>query len=242
MREVHGFISDTARAVAQERPVVLLIDSTEKLSDTEESGDRVKSSVRTLFAQHPGRLRLPAVHTVYSIPPDLPIREPKAVQASYEGSIWSLAAVTVEPEPKQGADPARADAGIDAMLSVLRKRHDQVGRLVRSDDELRELAVASGGNLRNLLFLVRQVIGRAFEVPASRQAVDGAMRQLASDFRWLTSEEKKWLEPIVRTGQPVLNDDEDRIRFADFLDRQVVLPHRNGEDWFAIAKPVRELL
>jgi hypothetical protein len=244
VREVHEFIRDTAAAIGADRTVLLLVDSTEKLTDTRETGDDVKGSVRTLFAQHATRLCLPGVHTVYSVPPDLPIREPRAVATAYDGAVWSLAAVTVEPPPGEDDEQhrVRADAGVNAMLSVLRRRHEGIDRLVSDDQALRELVVASGGNLRNLLYLVRQVIARSFDVPASPAAVAGAITQLASDFRFLTDEEKRWLVPVVKTGLPDLRDDRDRIRFADFLDRQVVLPHRNGSEWFSLAKPVREML
>ena len=101
---------------------------------------------------------------------------------------------------------------------------------------------SSGGNLRNLLSLVRGVISRTFTVPASDRAVHGAFKQLAAELKWLTTEEKAWLAPLLASGQPRLEDDSDRVRFAEFLDRQVVLPYRNGEDWFDLAPPVRELL
>ena len=242
--EIHGFVAERARAVSnkgQAAGVVLLIDSTEKLGDTDESGDRVKSSVRSLFAQHARRLRFPGVHAVYCIPPDLPIRDPQAIGTNYEGAIFSLTAITVD---KRGADGSRArhQPGIDALAEVLRKRHAEVDRLFPDRAAFDEIVCASGGNLRNLLFLVRQVIARTFSVPARERAIAGATKQLAADLQWLTEEEKAWLGPLVASGHPKLADEADRVRFAEFLDRQVVLPYRNGDDWFDVTPPVRELL
>jgi hypothetical protein len=244
VKEIHDFVADGAlalQAATGSAGVVMLVDSTEKLGDTDETGDGVKSSVRSLFAQHAHRLRFPGVQCVYSIPPDLPIREPRAVSANYDGAIFSLTAITVEKRSVDGAR-ARHQPGVDALVDVLRRRAPDVERLFGTRDALDEIVCASGGNLRNLLFLVRQVISRTFDLPASPRAVAGAVKQLTDDYKWLTGDEKRWLAQLVATGQPRLDDEDDRVRFADFLDRQVVLPYRNGDEWFDVLPPVRALV
>ena len=243
VKEIHAFVGERARAVAEQGSwsgVVLLVDSTEKLDDTDSSGERVKASVRTLFAQHARRLRFPGVHAVYSIPPDLQIREPQALATNYDGAVLSLTAVTVERRVASGHEPYAA--GIELLVDVLCRRHAEIGRLFASPQTMEDLVRSSGGNLRNWLSLVRGDISRTFTVPASDRAVHGAFKQLAAELKWLTTEEKAWLAPLLASGQPRLEDDSDRVRFAEFLDRQVVLPYRNGEDWFDLAPPVRERL
>lgn len=68
VKAVHDEIGSQARKFSTcEHSVVVLIDSTEKLADTDETNHAVRSSVRTLFAQHGRRLTLPGVHAVYSV-------------------------------------------------------------------------------------------------------------------------------------------------------------------------------
>lgn len=125
---------------------------------------------------------------------------------------------------------------------MLRKRHAEVGRLVERDELLTRLVTASGGNLRNLLFLVRSVIARTFALPVGDRTVDAAITAMANDFRYLTADERQWLETLAKDQWPKLDTDADRRRFSEFLERQVVLPYRNGDDWYDVTPPVRNLL
>jgi hypothetical protein len=248
VRDIHDFIRQRSDDVMEQfekagepkKGVVLLIDSTEKLADTDETGESVKSSVRSLFTQHAARLKLPNVHAVYSIPPDLKIREPRAINANYEGTVFSLCAITVEKRTANGREPVKA--GVDALHQVLVQRHPEVDRLTESEGRLNQLIQASGGNVRSLLALVRSVIDRTFELPVSDRAVSGALKQAADEFRFLTDEERMWLVAVAETGQPAMADEADRALHAEFLDRGVVLPHRNGEEWYDVAPPVRQFL
>ena len=217
--------------------VVLLIDSTEKLADTDDTGDSVRASVRSLFAQHARRLKLPGIHAVYSVPRDLTVLEPQALSISYEGGVPSLTAVTIE---HKGHTPNLV--GVAVLLDVLRKRHAEVGRLVERDELLTRLVTASGGNLRDLLFLVRSVIARTFALPVGDRTVDAAIKVMANDFRYLTADERQWLQTLADDQWPKLDTDADRRRFSEFLERQVVLPYRNGDEWHDVTPPVRDLL
>lgn len=240
VKAVHDEIGAQAAKLADASTgtgIVLLIDSTEKLSDTDDTNHAVRSSVRVLFAQNARRLRFPGVHAVYSVPPDLTVLEPQALSTNYEGRVPSLTAVTVEN--KGGG---RNERGVALLLEVLQRRHREIARLISDPVQLDRLVLASGGNLRNLLFLVRSVVERTFNLPVAARTIDGAIKGMADDFRYLTSDENAWLQELTKQQWPRLATDDDRRRFSEFLERQVVLPYRNGTEWYDVTPPVRELL
>lgn len=209
-----GHRPQSSRDASTGTGVVLLIDSTEKLSDTDETNHAVRSSVRVLFAQNARRLRFPGVHAVYSVPPDLTVLEPQALSTNYEGRVPSLTAVTVEN--KGGG---RNERGVTLLRDVLHRRHGEIVRLISDPDQLDRLVLASGGNLRNLLLLVRSVVERTFNLPVAARTIDGAIKGTADDFRCLTSDENAWLQELTKQQWPRLPTDDDRRRFSEFLER-----------------------
>ena len=192
--EVHAEVRSLAAKVSTStNSVVLLIDSTRNWP--------TPTRLATRFLLRCGRCRptreaSEAAGNPRGVerPPDLTVLEPQALSISYEGCVPSLTAVTTE---HKGHAPN--PSGVALLLDVLRKRHAEVGRL--DDHELLvRLVKASGGNLRNLLILVRSAIARTFSLPVGDRTIDAAIKAMANDFRYLTGTSRRGCRPSPTTN------------------------------------------
>ena len=114
-------------------------------------------------------------------------------------------------------------------------------RLLGDDNRaiLDRLMDNSGGHLRDLLHLLRQVLLRAKELPVPERTVDAAISQMRSAFLPIPNKDALWLAGIADSHQVVLEDLVDLPALARFFDTHLVLCYRNGEEWYDVHPLVR---
>ena len=237
---VREFIENRVKLLRQlypEREIVLLLDSIEHIRGTLANAEDVYGSVERLFAGHSEKLHLPGLHVIYTVPTYLKIRYPN-VDALYEpGGLIVLPAFKLF---EQDENRTPVPANFDAMERVIRQRGAWC-RLLGNDRSLLDRLIRnSGGHLRDLLHLLRQVLLRARELPVPERTVDAAISQMRSTFLPIPNSEASWLDEIADSYQVNLKKPEDLHYLSRFFDTHLVFCYRNGEEWYDVHPLVRE--
>ena len=240
VEDVQTFLQGCVKRLREcygDREVVLLLDSIEHIRGTLVNAEDVHRSVEQLFSAHPEKLHLPGLHVIYTVPPYLKIRYPNVDALYAPGGLIVLPACKLY---RQGKDRTPIRTNLDAMERVIVQRGDW-RRLLGDDNRaiLDRLMDNSGGHLRDLLHLLRQVLLRAKELPVPERTVDAAISQMRSAFLPIPNKDALWLAGIADSHQVVLEDLVDLPALARFFDTHLVLCYRNGEEWYDVHPLVR---
>ncbi len=248
-KEVNAFVEEGVKAVRKERgqpdlPVVLLFDQFEQIRGSRTNEQDVIRSVEKLFANHLELLRLPFVHVVYTVPPWLQFVRPGTF------SITTLPCVRLWSNDESRTP---ASAGCEHLLKLVRKRfpeggYDSVFGPPGGNGErlLRRLVTQSGGHLRDLLRLLREmtVLIPTWRptLPVGEEVIERAIANLRNEFLPVAVEDARWLAEIARRRDTALPDStaESIDRLSRFLDSHLVLYLTNGKDWYDVHPLVRD--
>lgn len=240
--DVREYFQECVRKLKQRHgagtEVVLLVDSVEHIRGTSVNAADVQSSVETLFAGHADKLHLPNLHVVYTVPPYLKVRHP-LLGALYASGVKVLPAIKMrEDESRQPCA-----AGLDAIEKVVRARGDWP-RLLGDRKVVDQLALSSGGHLRDLLHILAEVLLRTDTLPVPPATVEQAVDQVKNEFLPLADADAIWLDRVARTHKASLEGTDRLPDLARFLDTHLMLCYRNGHEWYdvhpLIADEVRE--
>jgi energy-coupling factor transporter ATP-binding protein EcfA2 len=208
--------------------IVLVVDGLEKLTPlNEEARALVEASVETMFVQHAAWLRVPC-HAIYTCPSWLRFRT-AVLGPLYDHEPPTLPMVKIaEPDGHPYAP------GVEKLVELVGRRID-VGRVFGQplDATLGEIIRASGGYLRDLLRMVRDILVQASAFPVSpavcRQAIDRVAEAYA---RVIREPEIDLLVEIARTHTIPVGDDQRLAAFGAVLKNWLVLAYRNGSEWY----------
>ena len=217
------------------KKVVLLLDSVEHIRGTFANAEEVQNSVETLFAGHAEKLRIPDMHLIYTVPPYLKVRYPNIGQLYDEGGLEVLPSFKLHEQ-----DGARIPAAYDAFEKVVRKRGNWKRLLGPDRAVLDRLVHHSGGHLRDLLRLLRDVALRARTLPVPESSVETTINQIRSEFLPIANDDAGWLAEVARTHQAELQSLDRLPSLARFFDTHLVLCYRNGEEWYDVHPLVTE--
>ena len=217
------------------KQVVLLLDSVEHIRGTFANAEDVQNSVETLFAGHAEKLRIPGMHLIYTVPPYLKVRYPNIGQLYDEGGLEVLPSFKLHEQ-----DGTRIPAAYDAFENVVRKRGDWKRLLGADRAVLDRLVHHSGGHLRDLLRLLRDVALRARTLPVPERSVETTINQIRSEFLPIANDDARWLAEVCRTHQAELQSLDRLPSLARFFDTHLVLCYRNGEEWYDVHPLVAE--
>ncbi|MCP4655765.1 MAG: hypothetical protein GY856_10140 [bacterium] len=236
---LHRLVEDVA-AFVQPGQLVVLVDDLEKYYAPAERVGRVYGAMAELFFHHAELLRLPSCHVVYTVPPYLAFINP-AIGDRYESSVHILPSVKVHGRPP---DRRAHDQGLRALEEVLARRID-LDRLFGDQRKVcaRELAAASGGHVRDLLRLTRQVLLEVrARLPAGIEVVRRAVNVHANSRGFLFREIHDLLQRVERDGSlKNLNSDE-LGELARAMDQYLVLCYQNARPWYDVHPLVRDLI
>lgn len=225
VREQHG----------QDRELVFLVDSVEHIRGTSVNAVEVQSSVETVFAGHPDKLRLPYVHVVYTVPPYLKVRYANLGSLYEPGGLQVLSAIRVR-DPRTG----RAfRAGLSAFEKVARARGDWQ-RLLGERAVLDSITLSSGGHLRDFLRILAEILRRAESLPVPETTVAEATSQIRSEFLPIADSDARWLARIAETHRAELPDLGRLPDLARFLDTHLVLCYRIDSEWYDVHPLIAE--
>lgn len=232
--DVREFVQDCVKRLKKKHgdhvETVLIVDSVEHIRGTSVNAEEVQRAVETLFATHADKLRLPYLHVVYTVPPYLKVRYP-SLGALYEpGGLKVLPAVKIREE----ASSSPSQPGIEALENVVTQRGDWK-RLFGNDRFLLDKLIAtSGGHLRDLVRLLREVVVRTESLPATDDVVAAAINQIRNESLPVADDDALWLERIARTHSAALASSDALPNFARFLDTHLVLCYWNGHEWYDV--------
>lgn len=108
-----------------------------------------------------------------------------------------------------------------------------------SEQHLRKVVFASGGHLRTLFAILKELIlilnARGAPLPASTELVDEAIGKVAFGFSSITREDAELLRRIDGSADGAIEPASDEIqRLARLLRQHMVLAHLNGQLWFEV--------
>ncbi len=244
-RQVHEFFEFGRKRILSSQPkstsVVFLFDQLEQLRDPIGTEGRVADSVTTLLANHRSDLNVPLLHLVYTVPPWLKFKLPQLsdVRMLYNVKLW-----------KNDEKRTRFSAGWKTMRQVVERRFTAQG-LERYFGKPTKAGVfslvdrliqASGGHFRDLIFLLRETVLRATELPITSSIVEATINNLRTSYRPSNLVDARLLHQIALHRDCMLENPtaESLQRITFFLDTHCALILRNGEEWYDVHPLIRD--
>ncbi len=219
---------------------VLIVDGLEKLRGTSENDLAVQESVQALFVAHADKLTFRSHHMIYTVPTYLQFTAPGALPFDSR----------VLPVPVPHVRPRRGQAE-HTVATTLAELHDVVSRRLPVDQifagkQLDTIIQASGGHLRDLFTLLRQVVNlmfrRSLTLPLADEHVGEAIGLVAHDFMKMTAEQKAFLLRVA-SGDGTVDPAESEVQLmARLLQSHLLLGHLNGQDWYEVHPLTRRAL
>lgn len=128
------------------------------------------------------------------------------------------------------------DPGVDAMVEIVRKRmpDGDLDRAFPDSDRLRELALDSGGHLRDMLRLVRGAIEADELLPFSGYSLARSRQVAREGMTPISYAGVRALRHVRATHQVPLPEEKDWDALAELFDRHLILGYQNGEVWYGM--------
>jgi hypothetical protein len=100
----------------------------------------------------------------------------------------------------------------------------------------------SGGHLRDLLRLVREVLVRlrGRPTPAEEALVTQAIQQIRGQYLPIATADARWLAQIAATHSTELPDQTKLPDLARYFDSLLVMTYDDGEEWWDVHPLIRE--
>lgn len=227
-RAVDGFIERACAAVVEYelgRGLLVVVDGLEKVADAEVDTEACESTFREVFLSQAESLRLPC-HAVYPVAPFM-IQHGASLGALYDAEPVVLPMVRV-----RGRNEELDEAGVTGLVDALHRRGL---RTAFADEEcLREVVLASGGYLRDLMRLVREALLDCPEDNATidREGVKRAVRRIRRTYREGLFEEFREPLRLARRRKAFDLDDHSRPLMARLLRAHLLLRYHNADEWY----------
>ncbi|MGH3984918.1 MAG: hypothetical protein ACRDST_20075, partial [Pseudonocardiaceae bacterium] len=226
--EVAAFLTTLLPADDPGQGSVLIVDGLEKLRGTSVNDVAVQESVQALFVAHAGKLKFGSHHMIYTVPTYLQFTAPGALP--FDSRVLPVPVPHVRPRPGQAADTV---AKTVAELREVVSRRLPVDQIF-AGKQLDTIIQASGGHLRDLFTLLRQVVNlllrRSLTPPLRDEHVEEAIGLIAHDFMKMTAEQKAFLCQVA-SGDGTVNPQESEVQLmARLLQSHMLLGHLNGQD------------
>ena len=238
--EVAAFLTTLLPADDPGQGSVLIVDGLEKLRGTTENDLAVQESVQALFVAHASKLKFSSHHMIYTVPTYLQFTAPGALP--FDSRVLPVPVPHVRPRPGQTAE---------TVANTVAELREVVSRRLPADaifagTQLDKIIEASGGHLRDLFTLLRQVVNltlrRSLPLPLRDEHVEEAIGLVAHDFMKMTAEQKAFLRQVT-AGDGTVNPRESEVQLmARLLQSHMLLGHLNGQDWYEVHPLARRAL
>jgi hypothetical protein len=220
---------------------VLIVDGLEKLRGTSQNDQAVQESVQALFVAHASKLKFRSHHLIYTVPTYLQFTAPGALP--YDSRVLPVPVPHVRP---------RAGAGQESIATTLAELSDvitrrlPVERVFARPEQVDQVIQASGGHLRDLFTLLRQVVNltlrRSLSLPLADEHVEEAIGYVAHDFLAMTREQEAFLRQVAAGDGTVRPAGAEVALMARLLESHMLLGHLNGQDWYEVHPLARRAL
>ena len=222
--------------------VVFIFDQLEQLRGTLQTEQEVIRSVQRIFATHVDLLKIPYVHSVFTVPPWLKFVLPNTVQITLLSTIhlWN------NDDARSHCEPAW-----DVFRSLVKRRLGDAGLKLLFGPQpgqqalVDQMIAVCGGHFRDLLRLLRDAVVRSTalpNLPVTSALIVDAINAARRDFLPIAQDDAKWLADIARVRATALpsTDAAPVNRLARFLDSHFVLYFVNGNEWYDIHPLIRK--
>jgi len=210
----------TVQAIKRDyKGLVVIVDSLEKMNLTVLEGGQTNHSM--LFVEHAEQLKALRCHVVYTVP----------ISLLYDRNLGSaFTNVDVIPMVKVIEDDGQTAcaAGRDLLFEVVARRMD-VDAVFDHRETLRELVVASGGVVRDLMRLVRFACDYTDERISGESARRAIVKMVREYERLIHREDLELLAQVHRERRLPGSLDLSRLMY-----NRLVLPYVNGDRWMDI--------
>ena len=220
-------------------PVIFIFDQLEQIRGSASNETEVIASVERLFASHLDKLKLPLTHAIYTVPPWLPFAlHGQQIEILPSLRLWN-----------NDAGRTRVSIVWDAVRCLINRRLQEGGlerlfadRLLSAD----KLIEASGGQFRDLLRLIQEVVTRVATLtrtlPASQEVVHAAIQRIREQYLPISEEDALILAEIAaHRGAGLRSSDGKEIsRNSRMLNEHLVLYFSNGGEYYDVHPLVRE--
>lgn len=219
---------------------VLIVDGLEKLRGTSENDIAVQESVQALFVAHADKLKFGSHHMVYTVPTYLQLTSPGALP--FDSRVLPVPVPHVRPRPGRATD---------SVATTLAELREVVCRRLPVDEifagkQVDTIIEASGGHLRDLFTLLRQVVNlmlrRSLVPPLRDEHVEEAISLVAHDFLAMTAEQEAFLRGVAAGDGTVRPAASEVQLMARLLQSHMLLGHLNGQDWYEVHPLARKAL
>lgn len=245
VKDAHGFAQEVVELVRKEtqdpnKKVVLLVDSVEQLRGVGvDSANDVYKSAENLFSGHASSLQIPMLHIIYTIPPYLTPLVPGLGRQLGCNLGCTLPCIHVQTKDNQ------IDQDGLAIMREFVNRRCARWLDIFSEDQLNELAKASGGDLRDFFRLIRDSLVKASsrhrgEGPIPDSVIEQTLNHSRREMLPIAADDKQWLVKIHDSKQAELQTIDELPSLARFFDTKLVLNYRNGDDWYDVHPLLRE--
>jgi hypothetical protein len=200
--------------------LVVLVDSLDHVRGADFTA--IRQALVDLFDKQAGAITLDACRTVFIVPPYL--------HPGY-GTMRKLTNVKVADRQREPFD-----IGLQALHEVVRRRvpDGDLDRIFPDDESLEHLLSMSGGNLRDLMRLVTEVITEAESLPVNRETIDSSIRQIRNHLLPISDDELDALGRVAREHRAPLYSQDRWAELSSLFDRHLVLGYSNGETWYDV--------
>jgi energy-coupling factor transporter ATP-binding protein EcfA2 len=257
--KINGYVSSIVKDYKKARadkPVVIVLDSLERLRVASASDDTAKiryEAICATFDTYARFLILNNVQLIYSVPPYLPYLIPNLgsvlnstiVNLAHTKILDKQGNLTAGTENTGSASETATSSGSDLFLKVLTNRYSSITNLI-PHDQLITLIKASSGSLRDLMRLVRDLCVAALTTQANtplqdNTLVDQVILDAVNNIK-LSTEDFDWLKRVHQTQGEGLEKNSDLFKLARLFDSGLILSYKNGKDWCDVFQPLHASL
>ncbi|MDM8557694.1 hypothetical protein [Candidatus Parabeggiatoa sp. HSG14] len=245
VQQARLFSQDMVNFVRQQtdenKKIVLLIDSVEQIRGVGKNAKPVHDSVNNLFNYHSDKLYLENLHTVYTVPPYLPVLAPNLGRSLDSTVIRSIANIHVFHRDGKTPDPM----GLSIMENIVHRRFANWQHIF-SRKQLQNAILATGGDLRDFFRLLRLLIvkvpleGDKPLLPIKDKTVEDAKNDLRRSMLPIPEEDMDWLRRIFETKQVKLQFIEELSQVARLFDNFYIQSH--GNNWFDVHPLLKKVI
>lgn len=200
--------------------LVVIVDSLEKMHLTFQKEGQTSHSL--LFVEHAEQLKALRCHVVYTVP----------ISLLYDRNL-GIAFTNVDMIPMvkitEDDDQTPWAKGRDLLFQVIARRMD-VDAVFDSPETLRELVVASGGVVRDLMHLIRYACDYAPGGCIDGKSAQRAIAKLVREYeRLIHREDLELLAQVYRERRLPGSSQLSRLMY-----NRLVLPYVNGGQWMGL--------
>ncbi len=253
-RDVHAFLGELADLVRHQKQLppegklVIIIDSLEHFGGMPNVGqsDEVLQGIMDIFSHNGRALRIPGWSVIYSVPPLLSKLAPGMVATLGAGGYYALTSAHVFADRSEEEDADTIDSKL--MPLVAKRLGEALQPQLIESALLREVVRATGGDLRDLLRVTREILlsalsgGQLFPVTRESPIFERVCDEFRRPYLPFTRDVALRLQKIRKHNEAELLEKKDWFEVIGDLAQKRILLYLNGTEWYDVHPLLREPL